>query len=85
MGLTDGKTDARRSIGREAILAYRMTRLNRSSKMRAAAFGFQDFVDLRCSKMAGLPRSRQCLRDCKHAIASDNHGGLWLSMWLTTE
>ena len=51
--------------------------------MSAAAFGSQGFAALRCSKgevYSGAVRARGYYL----AIAGDNHGGLWLSLWLTS-
>ena len=56
---------------------------NRCSRMSAAASGSRDLAVLRCSRTGSLPPSRRCLAGLR-TIASDNRGGLWLSLWLTS-
>ena len=48
--------------------------------MRAVAFGFQGFSGLAGSKRAGSLAAPSVPAGFKHAIAGDNHGGLWLSL-----
>ena len=53
--------------------------------MRGAVFGFLGFRGLAVFENGRFTAVPSVPAGIVHAIASDNHGGLWLSMWLTAD
>ena len=83
MGSIDGTTDARRFIGGEAILACPTTTIQslfEDERGRIWVSGFRGLAVFEKGKFTAVP---SVPAGVKHAIAGDNHGGLWLSLWLT--
>ena len=84
-GSIDGRMEAWRAIESEAILACSAMRSTRSSKMRAAASGFQRFGGLAAFASGKFTAVPSVPAGATFAIAGDNHGGLWLSRWFTAD
>ena len=82
MGSTSGKTVARRSIGSEAALACLTTGSMHFEDERGRIWvsSFSGLAAFEKGEFAAAPSVHAGI---KNAIAGDNHGGLWLSLWNT--
>ena len=83
MGSIGGTTDARRFIGGEAILACPTTMIQSLFEDERGRIWVSSFSGLAAFEKGKFTAVPSVPAGTKNAIAGDNHGGLWLSLFGT--